>query len=93
MRQQQAPTLENGLLLTGQLLLLEEFEQAEEQLHDLLRRWPTEQQVWLLRLELAARCHDGTGVRRVLRQAQAAGVWFDGEARRTLAFWQQEAEG
>ena len=49
-RQQQAPTLENGLLLTGQLLLLEEFEQAEEQLHDLLRRWPTEQQVWLLRL-------------------------------------------
>lgn len=93
MRQQQAPTLENGLLLTRQLLLLEEFEQAEEQLHDLLRRWPAEQQVWLLRLELAARCHDGTGVRRVLRQAQAAGVWFDGEARRTLAFWQQEAAG
>ena len=49
--------------------------------------------VWLLRLELAARCHDGAGVRRVLRQAQAAGVWFDGQARRTLAFWQQEAAG
>ena len=60
---------------------------------DLLRHWPTEQQVWLLRLELAARCHDGAGVRRVLRQAQAAGVWFDGQARRTLAFWQQEAAG
>ena len=92
-RQQQDPTLENGLLLTGQLLLLEEYEQAEEQLHDLLRRWPAEQRVWLLRLELAARCHDGAGVRRVLRQAQAAGVWFDGQARRTLAFWQQEAAG
>ena len=93
LRQQQAPTLENGLLLTRQLLLLEEYEQAEEQLHDLLRHWPTEQRVWLLRLELAARCHDGAGVRRVLRQAQAAGVWFDGQARRTLAFWQQEAAG
>ena len=75
------------------LSIAEEYEQAEEQLHDLLRRWPAEQRVWLLRLELAARCHDGAGVRRVLRQAQAAGVWFDGEARRTLAFWQQEAAG
>lgn len=92
-RQRQTPTLQNGETLVRQLMLLEEFDAAERELDALLRRWPDQQAVWLLRVEYAARRHDGALLRKTLLQARAGGVWFDEAARRTLDFWRGEAAG
>lgn len=89
-QQKRAPTLENGAELVRVLLRLRELEEAEQALAALADRWPEQETVWLLRVECAARRQDGPRLRDILRQAEERQIYFTAQARKALAFWQQE---
>ena len=91
-RQSTRPTLENGAELVRQLLLLGEMDRAGEVLAQLRKRWPKEQQVWLLELETAARTRDGEQLRLVLRRAEEEQIYLGAQAREMLRFWKGEGQ-
>lgn len=91
-RQNQRPDLQNGVELERQLLRLGEFEQAENVLKELEQKWPEEQQVWLLKVEYAARQKNGRQIRRILREAEEKHIYFTTQTRESLEFWQKESE-
>ena len=91
-RQSTRPTLENGAELVRQLLLLGDMDRAGEVLTQLRKRWPKEQQVWLLELETAARTRDGEQLRLVLRRAEEEQIYLGAQAREMLRFWKGEGQ-
>lgn len=91
-RQSTRPTLENGAELVRQLLLLGDMDRAGEALAQLRKRWPKEQQVWLLELETAARTRDGEQLRLVLRRAEEEQIYLGAQAREMLRFWKGEGQ-
>lgn len=91
-RQSTRPTLENGAELVRQLLLLGDMDRAGEVLAQLRKRWPKEQQVWLLELETAARTRDGEQLRLVLRRAEEEQIYLGAQAREMLRFWKGEGQ-
>lgn len=91
-RQSTRPTLENGAELVRQLLLLGDMDRAGEVLAQLRKRWPKEQQVWLLELEAAARTRDGEQLRLVLRRAEEEQIYLGAQAREMLRFWKGEGQ-
>ena len=91
-RQSTRPTLENGAELVRQLLLLGDMDRAGEVLAQLRKRWPKEQQVWLLELETAARTRDGEQLRLVLRRAEEEQIYLGAQAREILRFWKGEGQ-
>lgn len=91
-RQNQRPELQNGVELERQLLRLGEFEQAENVLKELEQKWPEEQQVWLLKVEYAARQKNGRQIRRILREAEEQHIYFTAQTRESLEFWKKESE-
>ena len=91
-RQSTRPTLENGAELVRQLLLLGDMDRAGEALTQLRKRWPKEQQVWLLELETAARTRDGEQLRLVLRRAEEEQIYLGAQAREMLRFWKGEGQ-
>lgn len=91
-RQSTRPTLENGAELVRQLLLLRDMDRAGEALAQLRKRWPKEQQVWLLELETAARTRDGEQLRFVLRRAEEEQIYLGAQAREMLRFWKGEGQ-
>ena len=91
-RQNQRPELQNGVELERQLLRLGEFEQAENVLKELEQKWPSEQQIWLLKVEYAARQKNGRQIRRILREAEEKHIYFTTQTRESLEFWQKESE-
>ena len=91
-RQNQRPELQNGVELERQLLRLGEFEQAENVLKELEQKWPSEQQIWLLKVEYAARQKNGRQIRRILREAEEQHIYFTAQTRESLEFWKKESE-
>ena len=78
--------------LERQLLRLGEFEQAENVLKELEQKWPSEQQIWLLKVEYAARQKNGRQIRRILREAEEKHIYFTTQTRESLEFWKKESE-
>lgn len=91
-RQSTRPTLENGAELVRQLLLLGDMDRAGEALTQLRKRWPKEQQVWLLELETAVRTRDGEQLRLVLRRVEEEQIYLGAQAREMLRFWKGEGQ-
>ena len=61
-------------------------------LKELEQKWPEEQQVWLLKVEYAARQKNGRQIRRILREAEEKHIYFTTQTRESLEFWQKESE-
>lgn len=81
------PTVENYVEYARQLMLADNFAVADFVIHDMEDRWPSDEQVWCLRLEYFARQNDGEAVHSMVSKAMREHIYFSTKTRDTLVFW------
>lgn len=89
----QVPELENYADLAHQLILNEDFAEADEILLDMESRWPTNETPWLLRLDYHIYRKDGAAIQEMVRNASYKQIYFSAAAREKIAFWRDRSEG
>ena len=80
-------TLETGIKLSRQLLILSETAAAEQLLEEMIRLWPSREEPRLLQMECCALMSDGEALSACIRRAREDGVYFSAEGDTQIAFW------
>lgn len=80
-------SMDAGLRLSRQLMILGESSKAREVLDEMIALWPAREEPRLLKIECLALMGEGEALRENISRAREEGVYFSAQGDEKIAFW------
>ena len=83
------PLLEDMVKLVEGEFFLEQYPEAVQDIEELERRFPDQEEVWMLKLEYYFKQKQGNAIRKLVKELEDKGDYLSSRGREILGFWKE----